>query len=1528
MIRLFAALLLLLAQAAAAGNKSAGNITVLGDSSEFSSAILGAAAGIYSLDGAFASVAYSSSSAGTTELESGFYSRMVSDPAPAGYAGASTSGYAMAWGGVNPAGTIYELAVSTWGQADPYMVYYSTDQNGYPVETLAPNTSFYNYVFANFMDGDYSPIASTTAVTLAVAPSSGPFTLEDAGHSTLNLSFANFENPHGVAGTPWITEGQAMPAASYGQASAAYGGYIYVSGGFNGVAFSSAVYRSPVGSDGVLNPWEAAGYMPAARYGHQLVAARGRLYLLGGYDGAGSHAEVWSADISSSGVPGGWTPETPLPVTLYFHAATAAFGKLYVSGGYSSGAGVQGVVYQADLDDDGTVAAWTSPLSLPAPRYSHSMTLLAGRLYVLGGKDGASARSEGWAAALDAAGNLPGSWYNYTPLPSPRFGHRALAAGNRLYVIGGSNGSAAQAQVFLSSAPASPGQLSPWQAYSPLPAARQFQAAELMAGRLYAFGGSSGASARAEIYSSDVSGTEYLVEASTDAAYSASALRSSGWGRNPVWREGGLAPGLQYYFRAKARNWAGTETVYSVSGSTFTYAAVPSTAPWTEVLVDSGTVNWTANGNPPGTTYSVVYSKFPDYSSPASVQTTALGINLTALLPTTTYYAKVRVQDPGGRKSRYAELPAARTSFNPALDISSPTVTDSQADFADWKGTNTFGCAVEFADAGGSGLQKFQVQVATDPGGGSGIVAAWADVVAAIGADSYAAPWTLPQNVWEQLPEGASNYVSVRAYDNSGNLGELVDAFSLLKDTTPPQISVTYSTPSVWYTEYPGDVDGLHFDDALSGLSKVQYSVSAAKLFADGAVIPWTDLPGLTPGATWYQPTLTYSFSQLANATSNYFSFRAVDVAGTTRTIVDAFGIGKNVSGPVVTVSSPTLPFLSTFTWLSGNTSPTNGHAVLGTEVSVQDLASGLYYGGATFLSGSHFWLDAYDAASTFTITLANLPLVSGRQYQVVARSSDSVGDYSQVFATYTFTYDTLPPSAGIIYPADGSTALSAASISGTAADPVSGITSVEVQLRRLADGKWWKNSVSQWDPVPEPLQSGTTPYWTWNFNGYLRDSLPDGASFYATVRATDNSAPKNTGTFYVSGTTFTYRDTTPPPATLTLAAVPGGVSGTVLLSWRTAGDNAYTGYLLDGRYKVGYSTFSGAAVSTTDAQVSITTITLTAGSTQYAAVTGLNSSATYYFTLWTADDALNWSPPSNEAAGMSGAPDSGSLSGRVTDASGNPVTGVLVEALTAAGAVEGGDYTDVFGNYSIPALNSLYLSVRAVWTAQDIESSVTKDRVANGSANVNFSLSVSYQLASITGFIPANFLLRQAARPAGLYTTREINTRVSGAFVEIYRKGRRIGAAFAGENGAFAVPNLLPGTYSLRVFNGSDYSEMVTVALRPGENLVFTPKWALLNKDKVYAYPNPASSAVNFHFEPSASSFEAEVEIFDVAGRLVKKLSSVAADTVVVAPNSRRITWELSRGAAPGVYIYILRVRDLATGDTEKVVKKFAVIR
>lgn len=1531
-----AVLSLLLAQAAAA-EKTAGNITVLGDGVEFCASSLGLTGGVNTVDGALAGINYASHDSGGTQLEAGFYSRMVSSPPAFGYSAASAGGYRLGWTDNNPQGVTYETFVSTWAAADPYMAYYNAAGAEQAVTGLSPNTSFYNFTLANYMDGDYSVFGATAAVTLAAAVSSSTFRFEDVGHNTINLAFTAFSNPSASELSGW-TPGTDYPLARYGMASVVYGSHVYVSGGFTGVYTSSAVYRGELGAAGPV-AWQLAGFMKEGLYGHQLAAARGRLYVIGGRTQTEIRSAIWSAGLSTSGALSAWEPEQPLDTPLYFHSAAVSGDWLHISGGYSAN-GPQALIRSAKFTGAGALGAWVEGYSLGAPRYGHSMTVAAGRLYAAGGRDAVAVRGDVWAYTLAADGGIAGGPFAYTLLPSPRYGHVALAAGDALYIIGGSGSTGVQNTVFVSTLPAGSDSVAPWRVTAAAgPGARQLASGAVYGGNLYVFGGYN-AVALSTLYSARATGTSYLAEASADASF-VTGIISSGWTDGQAVSFYGLTPGTPYSVRVKARNRLNIETDFSDIAGTTTWSAMPGTAPWTSVFVTSAVPHWLANDNPSGTDYQVQWSSYSDYSIAVTTvdgQMLSYQIPEGGLQPNTTYYAKVRVLNAAAGAARYVDLPPVFTSLDPELDHSSPTVdVNMVAASPDWRSTNTFVCDVDLADNAGndSGLAYFEVRAATAAAGAGGIVADWTPVVQDIYQGSYSQDWTVPGPVWELMKEGTSNYISIRVVDRAGNTTDYLDAFSVLKDTTPPELTTTYEAPAVVQTVDPGDIENkFRFTDQNSGLLRAEYSVSTNKDYPDEAVTAWTEIstPTLKQGATFYEPAISYDFGQLANATSNYFSFRITDMAGSTRVYTSLFGIGKSVTGPVVSITSPdhSAAYLSAFSAVSGTVSPTNGHNVSGTEVALYDASSGRFYNGVSFLAVSPEWFDAADdlGAQTFSYAFGAPPLVSGRSYLAVARSSDVTGDYSLTFSSYAFTYDQAPPSGLVAEPADG-TVSSTFTVSGTASDPLAGISLMQASFRRLADGKWWGGS--DWAVDRGTITLGNSPAWSWTFPAPLRDGLADGASYYFTVWGRDKALPANEGVFGVYGATFTYSDTTPPSATLSLAASSGGRSGAVRLNWRSAGDNGPNGYLFSGKYAVAYSTYAGAAVSTASPNaVIISTGGQTADTLQTSLVTGLEAGVSYYFTLWTADDALNWSAPSPEVTGLAGLFDSGSLAGTVLDASTQALTGLLVEALGPGGAVEGSDYTDAYGRYSITGLSSDSLSVRVTWAADDIESSVAKDQVASGSAGVNFRLSAAYQLASITGMIPSSFIPRGGYGPsAARYTTRAVRPTAAQAFVEIYRRGRLIGSAFTDTAGAFEVPNLLPGTYAVRVYNGTDYSRMENVKLAAGQRLVFTPRYDLVNKDEVYAYPNPANSKVNFHFSTNGNtSFEAEVDIFDIAGRLIKTLKNPGTDTIVVPSGQYSFVWDFSDSKlASGVYVYILRVKSGAS-EAKPVVKKFAVVR
>ena len=79
----------------------------------------------------------------------------------------------------------------------------------------------------------------------------------------------------------------------------------------------------------------------------------------------------------------------------------------------------------------------------------------------------------------------------------------------------------------------------------------------------------------------------------------------------------GLTPNTQYNFTAKARNLSGSETVETPVASTYTLAALPSTATpsFPAVYQTSATLQWTANNNPGGTEFRALASTAPDFNA-------------------------------------------------------------------------------------------------------------------------------------------------------------------------------------------------------------------------------------------------------------------------------------------------------------------------------------------------------------------------------------------------------------------------------------------------------------------------------------------------------------------------------------------------------------------------------------------------------------------------------------------------------------------------------------------------------------------------------------------------------------------------------------------------------------------------------------------------------------------------------------------------------------------------------------------------
>ncbi|HBB67568.1 MAG TPA: hypothetical protein DCZ93_09795 [Elusimicrobia bacterium] len=316
--------------------------------------------------------------------------------------------------------------------------------------------------------------------------------------------------------------------------------------------------------------------------------------------------------------------------------------------------------------------------------------------------------------------------------------------------------------------------------------------------------------------------------------------------------------------------------------------------------------------------------------------------------------------------------------------------------------------------------------------------------------------------------------------------------------------------------------------------------------------------------------------------------------------------------------------------------------------------------------------------------------------------------------------------------------------------------------------------------------------------------------------------------------------------------------------------------------------------------------------------ISGLANSASYYLRLWTKDDAGFWSAASPEFAGLAGEGLPDAIAGHVRTSPGQGITGVLVEAFNASGAAARTAYTvdDGSGSFTAYGLDAGVYRVQVTWVEDGIASSVSKDGIPVGYADADFTLSVTYTLASVSGVIPATTRRSQV--------TSHRSEAIGYSGVALYQQGRRVAAVEAEYDGSFKIANLLPGDYELRAPGMAP----LPVRLRSGENLVVKPLGELLAEDSLYAYPDPARTWVKFRFRTDDLSVKKELSVFNVAGLLVKRVRGDDPGWIGTG-NPYEFRWNFSGSdPAPGVYFYKLNVKSQTTGKSRVKTGKFAVIR
>ncbi len=264
---------------------------------------------------------------------------------------------------------------------------------------------------------------------------------------------------------------------------------------------------------------------------------------------------------------------------------------------------------------------------------------------------------------------------------------------------------------------------------------------------------------------------------------------------------------------------------------------------------------------------------------------------------------------------------------------------------------------------------------------------------------------------------------------------------------------------------------------------------------------------------------------------------RAIDQAGKISAIVSST-FTYDTSAPTSFVSLPSSAVIAGLVLISGTAS--DGGTVTNLETAIENLNTGQWFDGSGFTGSGVLWQpkSTLTGAGPFTWTytvLHNSALQTGTSYYVISRAYDDSGNIESNTApgSETFTYDINVPTATLQVPANNLyyKAGQVTTLSGTAADTVSVVKTLQLYIQRNSDGQYWQDLESPadgfgvWGTTVSAINVSTSSLPNWSYTlGNEPEIWSHNAAYKVWIAATD--LPGNAQTSYAVGTSsngFTY---------------------------------------------------------------------------------------------------------------------------------------------------------------------------------------------------------------------------------------------------------------------------------------------------------------------------------------------------------------------------------------------------------------------
>ena len=231
--------------------------------------------------------------------------------------------------------------------------------------------------------------------------------------------------------------------------------------------------QEPLERRPLVGLWSSLATVPTARSEVAAAQVAGKLYLFGGFGTGANASEEYDPETDT------WRQRAPIPVGVNHTAAVVLDGTIYLVGGFDVQFRELSIVLAYDPGKD----TWTRKADLPAPRGALGAAVVDGKIYAVGGRGrlGVVGTVEEYDPASD-------SWRARSPMPTRR-DHIALSeVDGRTYVSGGRLSTFARN---LDAHEVYDPRTDRWSTLAALPTPRSGIASAVVDGAIYVFGGES-----------------------------------------------------------------------------------------------------------------------------------------------------------------------------------------------------------------------------------------------------------------------------------------------------------------------------------------------------------------------------------------------------------------------------------------------------------------------------------------------------------------------------------------------------------------------------------------------------------------------------------------------------------------------------------------------------------------------------------------------------------------------------------------------------------------------------------------------------------------------------------------------------------------------------------------------------------------------------------------------------------------------------------------------------------------------------